>query len=126
MASGFHVDGLRETIKALEAAGVEVEDLKEAMGRIAAAAAEIIESNTPVGRTGKLRSSVRGNRAKGKAQVLAGRASVKYAAVVNYGWPKRHIKGRHFMQSADDRIGIKAVEMLEDNINEILKEKGLT
>lgn len=121
-----HVEGLRETIRDLNAAGVEIEDLKEAMGRIATAAAEVAAAAAPIGKTGKLRSSIRGNRAKGKAVVTAGRATVRYAGAINYGWPKRHIRGRGFMQTADQQIGPKAVAMLEANINDILREKGLT
>lgn len=120
-----HVSGLRETVKALQAAGVDIEDLKEAMGKIAAAAAEIAAERAPV-KTGRLRSSIRGNKAKGKAIVTAGRSRVPYAGAINYGWHKRGIKGRRFMQAADAEIGPKAVQLLEDNINTILHEKGLT
>lgn len=125
MAAGTHVEGLREVVKGLQEAGVEVEDLKEAMGAIAAKAAEIAAANAPAG-TGKLRASIRGNKAKGKAVVTAGRASVPYAGAINYGWTRRGIKPRKFMQAADAEIGPKAVELLEHNINQILTEKGLT
>jgi hypothetical protein len=123
--AGTHVTGLREVVKALTDAGVEVEDLKEAMGAIAARAAEIAAAAAP-SRSGKLRASIRGNKAKGKAIVTAGRASVPYAGAINYGWPARGIKPRKFMQQADAEIGPKAVELLEANINKILTEKGLT
>lgn len=121
---GTHVEGLRETVKALEAAGVEILDLKEAMGRLAAAGADAVARHVPTG-TGKLKGSVRGNKAKGKAEVIAGRASVPYAGAINYGWPKRHIRARNFLAEADAEIGPKAVQMFEDNLNQIITEKGL-
>lgn len=121
---GTHVEGLRETVKALEAAGVELTDLKEAMARIAAVGADLVASHTPVA-TGKLRASVRGNKAKGKAEVLAGKASVPYAGPINYGWPKRNIRPRNFLAAADAELGPKVVQMFEDNINDILTKKGL-
>lgn len=124
MAGGTHVEGLRETVKALEAAGVEVADLKEAMARVAAAGAEIVARHVPVV-SGKLRASVRGNKAKGKAEVLAGKASVPYAGAINYGWPRRNIRARDFLAQADAEIGTRAVAMFEDALNDVLTKKGL-
>jgi hypothetical protein len=124
MASGTHVEGLREAVKALEAAGVEIEELKEAMGRLAAEGADAVARHAP-SRSGKLRASVRGNKAKGKAIVMAGRASVPYAGPVNYGWPKRNIRGRDFLAKADAEMGPRALQIFEDNINDIITSKGL-
>lgn len=125
MPGGHYVEGLRETIRDLTSAGVEIEDLKDAMGRIASEAADVAARYAP-SKTGKLRASIRGNRAKGKAVVTAGRASVKYAGAINYGWAARNIKAAGFMQKADAEVGPRAVELLEDNINDILKDKDLT
>lgn len=120
-----YVTGLRETVKALEQLGADVGDLKEVMGAIAEFGADIAESKAPRGRTGRLRASIRGNRAKGKAVILAGRAAVKYAGPINYGWPRRGIKPDHFMQDADRELGPRAIALYEEGINDLIDRTGL-
>lgn len=124
MAEGTYVEGLRQTVKELQGLGVDLEDIKDSMARIAEAATDVAQANAP-SRSGALRASIRGNRAKGKAVVTAGRARVPYAGAINYGWPRRGIRGDHFMQAADEAIGPKAVAMLEDGINELIEKRGL-
>lgn len=121
-----YVTGLRETVKALEQLGAEVADLKEVMGTIATYGAEIAERFAPRGRTGRLKSSIRGNKAKGKAVITAGRATVPYAGPINYGWPRRGIKPDRFMQDADHELGPRAIALYEEGINDLIHEKGLT
>lgn len=123
MAEGTYVEGLRATIKSLEALGVEVEDMKEVMAEIASDAARVASQHAP-SRTGALRASIRGNRAKGKAVVTAGKARVPYAGAINYGWRKRGIRGVGFMQAADRVVGPRAVEMLEQGINRRIQDRG--
>jgi hypothetical protein len=122
---GFKVQGLREKVRDLQAAGAEVEDLKNAFGKIAARGADLgrgfIRS-----RTGRLAASVRGNRAKAKAVVTAGRASVPYAGPINYGWPKRNIEPRQFMQKADQQLRPYAEQQLDDEIQAAIRRRGLT
>lgn len=125
MAGEGNVQGLRQVVKGLLEIGVELDDLKDAMGRIAETAAEVAQAAAPI-RSGALRASIRGNRAKGKAVVTAGRSRVPYAGAINYGWPRRNIRGDGFMQVADRVVGPKAVELLEQNINDIIQEKGLS
>lgn len=121
---GTYVEGLRETVKNLLALGVDLEDLKDTMAAIAAEAANVAQAHAP-SRTGRLRASIRGNRAKGKAVVTAGKARVPYAAAINYGWRKRGIRGVGFMQAADRVVGPHAVSMLEDGINDAIRKRGM-
>ena len=118
------VQGLRQVVKDLLEIGVDLEDLKDAMADVAKAATDVAQAAAPT-RSGALRASIRGNRAKGKAVVTAGRARVPYAGAINYGWPKRGIRPAHFMQKADEVVGPKAVQMLEESINKIIESKGL-
>lgn len=119
-----YVSGLRETIRGLETLGVELDDLKDVFGGIAREAAEIIADAAP-SKSGRLRASVRGNRAKNKATVQAGSARVRYAAPVNYGWPRRHIRAHEFMQAADERLGPQLVDRLEQGITDAIRKAGL-
>jgi hypothetical protein len=110
------VEGLREKVRALEALGVEVDDLKDAFAGIAAEGAALASRLAPR-RSGRLAGSIRGNRAKGKAVVTAGRATVPYAGPINYGWRRRHIGDDLFMQRADAQLEERAVALLEENLN---------
>jgi len=125
MASGgIYVEGLRETVKAFEAAGVDLDELKDVMGGIAKVAAETFASHTP-SRSGKLRASVRGNRAKGSAVVTAGRASVQYAGPIFYGWQKRGITPSRTIERTDAEMENKAADMLEQGFADIMERHGL-
>lgn len=124
MASGVRVEGLNKVIRSLVTLGVDVDDLKDGFAAIAAKGAELAARFAPH-RSGALAGTVRGNRAKNKAVVTAGRARVKYAGPVNYGWPRRNIKADRFMQRADEALQPQAVEMLEAALAEAIKRQGL-
>lgn len=123
--TGVHIEGLRETTRALERAGVQINDLKDVMGGIAAEATRVMQGFIP-SVSGALRASARGNRAKGKAVVTIGRATVPYAAPINYGWPRRNITAADFTGRTDAVMEHKAVQMLDKGIGDILTKEGLT
>lgn len=124
-ATGFRVEGLSQVVRALSAMGAEVDDLKNAFSAIAAEGARRAASHAPR-RSGRLSGDVRGNRAKSKAVVAAGRASVPYAGAQNYGWPSRGIKASGFMQKADQEMQPLAIQMLELEINNQIRKKNLS
>ena len=121
--SGFRVEGLTRAVRQLQEVGLEVDDLKSAFSQIAREAAQVASAAAPR-RTGALAGDIRGNRAKSKAVVIAGRARIKYAGPINYGWPRRGIRGAFFMQHADQVMRPRVVPMLENEINRIIREKG--
>ena len=124
--AGFKVTGLREVVRDLQRIGLDVDDLKGAFSRIAAEGARVA-SGFVRSRSGALAGSVRGNRAKSKAVVAAGSArAVPYSGVQNYGWPARHIPAQGFMQRADDVMRTRAIGMLEDEVNTVIRRRGLT
>ncbi|MGH3499955.1 MAG: hypothetical protein ACRDQA_03485 [Nocardioidaceae bacterium] len=118
------VEGLRQAIKDMESAGFDVTELKTVMGKIARTSAKVMQRYTP-SKTGALRRSERGNKAKGKAVVTAGKARVKYAGVQNYGWRARNIEAHNFITKTDQRMSQTAPRMLIDGINAILQEHNL-
>ena len=122
--TGVEVEGLNKVVRGLLEAGVELDDLKDAFAQIASQGADAAARYAPR-RTGALAATIRGNKAKNKAIVTAGRAKVRYAGPINYGWTKRNVKSSHFMQRADADLRPRVVQMLEDNINHLLHEKGL-
>ncbi|HEY0889652.1 MAG TPA: hypothetical protein VGE38_08590 [Nocardioides sp.] len=118
------IEGLRETVRELQALGVDVNELKDAMARIAARATSVMQGFIPA-RTGRLRASARGNRAKGKAVVTVGRATVPYAAPINYGWPERNIAPASFTAQTDAVMATEAAAMLDDEISVLIRKNGL-
>lgn len=123
-SGSLSVTGVRQVVRALEGIGLETEDLKGAFSSIAAEGARVIQGFTPV-KSGRLRGDVRGNRAKSKAVVAAGRASVPYAGPRNYGWPKRGIEPANFMQKGDAVMAPRALAELEAELNRQIRKKGL-
>lgn len=125
-SAGVHgkVEGLNKTLTALQRFGVEAQDLKDVMAEIAAEGARLASGFAPT-RTGRLAKTVRGNKAKAKAIVIAGRARVPYAGAINYGWPKRGIRPALFMQKADAALAPRAVEMLETGLDKAISKVGL-
>lgn len=124
VAGGVRVEGLNQLVRDLQALGLDVDDLKGAFGPIAAEGARLASGFAPK-RSGRLAGTIRGNKAKNKAVVTAGRARVKYAGAINYGWPRRGIRPARFMQRADEALQPRALTMLENEIDRIIHEKGL-
>lgn len=123
--SGFLVSGLNEVVRDLQAVGVEVEDLKEAFGEIAREGAQVAAEHAPR-LSGRLAGDVRGNRAKSKAVITAGRSSLPYAAPINYGWARHNIQPSGYMQKADQEMQPYAVRRLEANVNKSIQRRGLS
>jgi hypothetical protein len=118
------VDQFREVVRDLQRLGVDVEDLKDVMAAIAREGAEEAARRAPH-KTGALANTIRGNRAKGKAVITAGRGRVKYAGAINYGWPRRNIRARKFLQEADEAMETRAPELFEEGIAELIERLGL-
>lgn len=122
--SGYTVTGVSAVVRDLQAIGVQVEDLKDAFSEIAELGARVAAANVDSD-TGRLARDVRGNRAKSKAVITAGRASLPYAGVQNYGWPAHNIEPQGFMQKADRTLRPLALKMLEREINHQIRKRGM-
>lgn len=123
--AGFRVEGLTSVVRGLQTLGADVEDLKDAFSSIAEEGVQRAANHAPK-KSGRLAGDIRGNRAKSKAVVAAGRSSVPYAGPINYGWPARGITGSGFMQKADEEMQPIAIQRLEDEINSKIRERGLS
>lgn len=136
---GVRVEGLNALTRNLQALGLDIDDLKDAFSQIAAEGARLAASFAPR-LSGRLAASVRGNKAKNKAVVSAGKARVKWAGSVNYGWPSPSkyqgkprvrggwpvgIVGSSFMQRADEAMRPRAIAELEQSIEKKIRERGL-
>lgn len=115
------VEGLRQTVNQLQTLGADVDDLKDTFSAIADEGARVMASLVPV-RSGKLRATIHGNRAKSKAVVTVGRGSVPYAGPINYGWPARHIKARNFVAKTDQVMGPRIEKMLDQGLEKAIRK----
>lgn len=93
------IAGLPRLRKALREAGESLDDLKDSNAAVASLVAGVAAARAPR-RTGRLAASVRGNRAVGRAQVIAGGAALPYAGPIHWGWPARGIEAQPFASSA--------------------------
>ena len=122
------VIGLSRLTRTMREAEVSIEDLKDVNESIARLASLAIQAEAP-SRSGRLRSSVRGNRAKGKAAVRVGGARIPYAGPIHWGWPSRPshptarggpIPPNEFGLRAFDRFEPQAQRMYLEGIEKIL------
>lgn len=121
---GVRVDGLNAVVRGLIAIGIEVDDLKDSFSAIAERGARAAYLLAPK-QSGTLAGDVRGNRARSKAVITAGRKSVPYAGPINYGWAAHNITANGFMQKADKVIQPYALKQLERDINRQIARRGL-
>lgn len=122
---GVKVVGFKALVRDLEATGIKVTDLRQAFGIIARRGKTLASDFAPR-RSGTLARSVRGITAKNYASITAGNSKVPYAAPINYGWEKRHIKGAGFMQKADAAIRPHVLRDLQSAIDRLLRDRNLT
>lgn len=122
--SGVRVEGLNRVLRDLQRLGLDIDDLKDAFQKVADRGAQMASTFAPR-KSGRLAADVRGNRAKSKAVVRVGRASVPYAGALNYGWPARNIAATNYLQKTDKAMQPIAVGLLEQEIDRAIRRRGL-
>jgi hypothetical protein len=123
-AVSYKIYGDREVMARFRALGFKSSDLSSVFGVIAAEVATDARSLAPR-RSGRLAGDVRAGKAKTKATIAVGRASVPYAGPVNYGWPRRHIAANLFMNRAADSKAESSAERITREIQHMINETGL-
>lgn len=116
--AGISVSGLSRLRRDLRKAGDDMGDLKEANARAASIVAAEAARRAPR-KTGRLASSVRGNRAASRASVSAGRAAVPYAGPIHYGWPARGIEANPFVTDAAQATEPIWIPAYETDLNKV-------
>ena len=95
----LYVVGQKRFVATMRKAGADLKQLKEVNRQAAGVALPAVKALAPRGRTGRLAGSVRIGATQKAGIIRAGRKSVPYAGVINYGWPRRRIVGRQFVNS---------------------------
>lgn len=98
-AKAAYVVGQKRFVQTMRKAGADMKELKDVNRQAADIALPSVRSLAPRGKTGRLVSSVRAGATQKAGVIRAGRKSVPYAGVINYGWPARRIKPRLFVNN---------------------------
>ena len=114
-----HLEGSDELVAKLE-------QLREACGDVTRVLAESAKDVTAEAltlaprRTGTLARSITSRATNNTATVAAGEGGKagRYAAVIHWGYPKRHIDPQPFLFDAVAKLGRKTVDNLHDYIDE--------
>ncbi|MFT4299319.1 MAG: hypothetical protein QM597_06775 [Aeromicrobium sp.] len=116
----LRVKGGRELRRTLKQAGDDLGDLKQAHAAAAGIVAPVARANAPVGATGRLAASVRPGASKTESMIRAGKKSVPYAGVHEFGWPDRNIAAQPFIIPAAHDTEPRWVTLFEIALNRIL------
>lgn len=98
-ATIVRVDGAKQLRASMKAAGEDLSDLKEVNAQAARTVSAAAVPRTPV-RTGRLAASIRPSGTKTAAIVRAGRSSIPYAGVIEFGWPGHNIEAQPYVTTA--------------------------
>lgn len=120
---GVKTDGLDAVAHELRAVGAELVSMRSTMKRIADATADVAPRYMPR-RSGRLRASVKAEATPGRATVTIGGPTAPYARVIDLGWPSRNIRPAKFSSRTDHVMDVRAVLLLDQGIDRLLKEHG--
>lgn len=96
-AKAAYVVGQKRFVQTMRKAGADMQELKDVNRQAADIALPAVRQLTPRGESGRLAGSIRVGATQKAGVIRAGRKSVPYAGVINYGWPARRIKPRLFV-----------------------------
>lgn len=119
MKPTVQVEGAAKLRRTLKAAGSDLGDLKDAHAQAAKIAEGAVHAPR---RTGLLAGTVRSSGTKTAGILRAGRASVPYAGVIHWGWPKRGIPARPFLSDAATSSEPRWLPVYEAAIEEALRQ----
>lgn len=112
---------LRKTLKDVEDGLKDLTQLHQEVAEVAASRARI---RVPVGvngpHPGQLRSTIRASGTKRMAVIRAGFASVPYAGVHEWGWPKHNIKEHPYLRAGAHETEPQWHKMYDDRVKELL------
>lgn len=107
--------------RTLRRAGQDLTDLKAANAKAAAFVAALAKASPSAPRrTGRLVGSVRGNRAAGRARIMAGGAAVPYAGPIHWGWPSRNIEAQPFIAAAAEESQPQWLGIYQSEVDDIV------
>jgi len=131
VSGSIKVEGLQQTVKALQALGVDKSEISNANYE---AAQTLIRSATPLVpvRSGRLRASLKPARTQAYAAARAGNSQVPYANPIHWGWfrdkqtgVQRNVLPQPFFAKA---LGLTYQQIIADynrNMQQLVNKHGL-
>lgn len=117
----LQLKGAGQLAKGLRQAGIEMKDLRAVNKQAAQIVAPETKSLAPKGKTGRLAKSVRAGATQKAGVVRVGnKGKVKYAGVINYGWPKHNIKATYFANKAAKNTEPQWTQVYTDAVQKII------
>lgn len=108
------VHGAERVQRTMEAAADDLRDLSGAGDSAGSLVARTAQGFAPR-RSGRLASTITATADRESATITAG-AGIRYAAVQEYGWPRRHIRASHYMARALDSSQAKVIDTYESAV----------
>ncbi|RYQ66078.1 hypothetical protein PG2072B_1516 [Bifidobacterium pseudolongum subsp. globosum] len=121
MATALFVVGQRRFVATMRKAGADLEELRMVNAQAAKTALPAVRARVPR-RSGRLAGTLRTGATKRAGIVRAGRKSVPYAGVVNYGWPAHHITGRLFANNGVAASEPQWTRLYEQFVSKTMKQ----
>lgn len=125
MAKALYVVGQKRFVQTMRKAGADMDELRDVNAQAARVALPAVRSLAP-SRTGTLAGSLRTGATKRAGVIRAGRKSVPYAGVINYGWPHRHITGQLYANAGVAQSEPQWTRLYKDFIKKTMSQvKGI-
>lgn len=118
MANGG-VSGAGEFRTSLHAAAGKLTDVALTMRDVGQT---VLGAVDPPQRNGALASTVRIDPDSDGVDIIAGSSAVRYAGVIDQGWPGHHIKAQHYIGKAVDKTETRIADHLESHGIEALSD----
>lgn len=118
--SQLQLKGAAQLAKGLRQAGADLKDLRDINEQAAQIVAPAAKALAPQ-RSGRLTKSIRAGATQKAGVVRAGNnGKVKYAGVINYGWPKHNIKATMFANKAAKNTEPQWTQLYADAVQKII------
>lgn len=118
--SQLQLKGAAQLAKGLRQAGADLKDLRDINKQAAQIVAPAAKALAPR-RSDRLARSIRAGATQKAGVVRAGNNSkVKYAGVINYGWPKHNIKATMFANKAAKNTEPQWTQLYADAVQKII------
>lgn len=121
MESGYKVEGLKATIKNLQAIGVPKEAIKEAGKKSGEVVADEARTLVPVLK-GRLRRSIGTKKLLNEVVVKAGTPSIKYANRIHWGSKRLGVKRNPFLYRALNFKRKEVLEIYTENLSDLIRK----
>jgi hypothetical protein len=120
--NGVKVDGLPALTQDLNGLGDDIVDLD--LSALAQTMERLAKGYAPR-RTGRLQGSIVSSSTPNRAHLEAGGPRAPYAGVIEFGWRAHNIEPALYMHRADMEAQQQAPGLIEDEVDALIKARGL-